>query len=190
MGILECNMFVSSVCLTVCLGLVRGSIANNPLNSLVEEAKQTGIDLETPEWLQNIPQESRVSKYRKRRFIDFPTGSTISMKFTVTIPTEGFADSGSFSGINTLTFNLPTTEDVENFGIGRALNTLGHSRQDLYRSMEDFFNGMGYDGHACVLRGICELAELPFEHGILGELINIAFSVAAPSAPSTNYLTD
>ena len=38
-----------------------------------------GVDLDTPEWLQNIPMESKMAKYRKRRFINFPTGSKLEV---------------------------------------------------------------------------------------------------------------
>ncbi|MPC88340.1 hypothetical protein E2C01_083241 [Portunus trituberculatus] len=37
-------------------------------------------DLLTPEWLQNIPAESKIAKYRKRRFINFPTGSKLEVR--------------------------------------------------------------------------------------------------------------
>lgn len=56
-----------------------------------------GDDLATPEWLQNIPQESKMAKYRKRRFINFPTGSQLAVSWDVCVYmcTSGRVVSGS-----------------------------------------------------------------------------------------------
>ncbi|XP_042859237.1 uncharacterized protein LOC122245378 [Penaeus japonicus] len=144
-------------------------------------SKIAGDVLDTPEWLQDIPEESKVSKYRKRRFINFPTGSNLEVELTLTIPVEGLSDSGTLELINTLKFNLPNDTD---FVVGRSFSG-DHQRSDLYHRVETFLDGMGYDGHACTLRTICEVAEMPFEHGLIGEVLNLMMSVA--SGPS-NYL--
>ena len=35
---------------------------------------------------------------------------------------------------------------------------------------------MNFNGHECVLKAICEISEIPFEHGIVGEIINLVIS--------------
>jgi DM4/DM12 family len=58
----------------------------------------------------------------------------------------------------------------------------GHRFKDLrwilYRSIEMAVNGLGYDGRACMLRTICESAELPLSvsSGLLAELFHIVFT--------------
>ncbi|XP_069969447.1 uncharacterized protein [Penaeus vannamei] len=143
--------------------------------------KVGGDVLDTPEWLQDIPEESKVSKYRKRRFINFPTGSNLQVELTLTVPVEGLGDSSKLELINTLKFNLPNDTD---FVVGRSFSN-GHERSDLYQQVETFLDGMGYDGHACTLRTICEIAEMPFEHGLIGEIVNLMMSV---TSGSSNYL--
>ncbi|CAL4071017.1 unnamed protein product, partial [Meganyctiphanes norvegica] len=150
---------------------------------MVSQARGIQDALGAPSWLHGVHDDgdASIAKSRKRRFIDFPTGSTISVVFTMTVPTEGFSDSGSLTMTNTLTFNLPNTTDIEFFGFGRSDSGYhnGAERNDLYSHMEEFLTGMGYDGHACTLRTICEVAEMPFEHGLVGEAINVMLSVAA-----------
>ncbi|XP_076060420.1 uncharacterized protein LOC143036697 [Oratosquilla oratoria] len=156
------------------------------MNSLAA-VKMSKDDLSTPEWLQNIPQESKVAKYRKRRFASFPTGSTLEIEFTLTIPVEGVADSASLKVVNTLTYNLPNDTIV----LGRT--GVGHSKVDVYTNIESALSSIGYDGHACTLRSICEIAEMPFEHGLMGEVVNMIFSSAIGTADpelSGNALMD
>jgi DM4/DM12 family len=58
----------------------------------------------------------------------------------------------------------------------------GHRFKDLrwilYRSIEMAVDGLGYDGRACMLRTICESAELPLSitSGLLAELFHIVLT--------------
>ncbi|CAL4157215.1 unnamed protein product, partial [Meganyctiphanes norvegica] len=126
------------------------------------------VDFTTPEWLQNIPEESKVAKYRKRRFLTFPDGTELSIAFSFKAPTEGLPESGTFRASNT--WNLDLSKD----GVlgGRSIEDR-HQRKTIYERLETFFDNMGHDGRSCVLRTICEVAELPFEHGVLGEVVNL-----------------
>lgn len=52
---------------------------------------------------------------------------------------------------------------------------LSESRFTLYRGLEKMADAYGLPGHACLLRSICETAEVPFSYsnGILGELAHL-----------------
>ncbi|XP_045134912.1 uncharacterized protein LOC123518249 [Portunus trituberculatus] len=136
-------------------------------------------DLLTPEWLQNIPAESKIAKYRKRRFINFPTGSKLELEIVLTVPTEGLSDSGTIVVENDLVFNLPNSSHVHYY-TGRSLEP-GPQRLDLFSRVEDFLKGWGFDGHVCTLKAICEVAELPFDHGLLGEVVNLVLRAMGAS---------
>ncbi|KAK4299986.1 hypothetical protein Pmani_027780 [Petrolisthes manimaculis] len=147
--------------------------------SLGEMAKRSLDDLlKTPEWLQNIPKESKMAKYRKRRQIGFPSGSSLNVEIIATLPTVGVSDSGKFILETDLNFNLPT--NATTFVTGRALAP-GDQRVGLYERLEKFLTSWGYDGHACTLRSICEVAEMPFEHGLIGEVANLILTVTTGS---------
>lgn len=51
------------------------------------------------------------------------------------------------------------------------------SRQKFYKFIEKEFNRFGRNGHECLLRTICEVAEAPIKHnGLIGELMQLAFT--------------
>uniref|UniRef100_A0A0P4W3J6 Uncharacterized protein n=1 Tax=Scylla olivacea TaxID=85551 RepID=A0A0P4W3J6_SCYOL len=138
-----------------------------------------GDDLGMPEWLQNIPAESKIAKYRKRRFINFPTGSKLELELVLTVPTEGLGDSGSIVVENDLVFSLPNASQVQYY-TGRSLGP-GQQRLDLFSRVEEFLKGWGFDGHVCTLKAICDVAELPFDHGLLGEVVNLVLRATGTS---------
>ncbi|XP_071513207.1 uncharacterized protein [Panulirus ornatus] len=159
-------------------GVAEHSPASTALgSSLAMSSKEDMLDV--PEWLQNIPEESKVAKYRKRRFLSFPTDSNVQVEITLTIPVEGISDKGMLELITTLTFNLPN-DTYYVTPIGRSMDS-EYQRLDVYQRAEKFLDGLGYDGHACTLRTICEVAEMPFEHGLIGEMVNLVLSMASAS---------
>ncbi|XP_047996255.1 uncharacterized protein LOC125234111 [Leguminivora glycinivorella] len=52
------------------------------------------------------------------------------------------------------------------------------NRWDFYKIIEHMSERYGYSGRPCLLRTICEAAEIPFtyEHGLLGEIAHILFT--------------
>ncbi|XP_074110593.1 uncharacterized protein LOC141534881 isoform X2 [Cotesia typhae] len=57
------------------------------------------------------------------------------------------------------------------------------SRWDLYRILESALGSFGSPGKVCLLRAVCEAAELPFDrsHGLLGELLHTFLSPSSTS---------
>lgn len=51
------------------------------------------------------------------------------------------------------------------------------SRKRFYEFIVKNFNNWGRNGHECLLRTICEVAEAPIKHnGLIGELFHIVFT--------------
>ncbi|XP_061720193.1 uncharacterized protein LOC133527272 [Cydia pomonella] len=57
------------------------------------------------------------------------------------------------------------------------------NRWDFYKIIEHMSERYGYSGRPCLLRTICEAAEIPFtyEHGLLGEIAHILFTPSTTS---------
>lgn len=77
-------MTAHAVLFCLALGLVSAAKVEFPAASVGSAAgvmaKRSMDDLfKIPEWLQDIPQESKLAKYRKRRQIGFPSGSTLNV---------------------------------------------------------------------------------------------------------------
>ncbi|XP_062551599.1 uncharacterized protein LOC134216818 [Armigeres subalbatus] len=52
-----------------------------------------------------------------------------------------------------------------------------NSRIQLYQLLERMFDSYGTNGHECVLRTICEVAETPLhDSGVFGELMDVIFT--------------
>ncbi|XP_042220031.1 uncharacterized protein LOC121864914 [Homarus americanus] len=133
--------------------------------------------LDKPEWLQNIPEESKVAKYRKRRFVAFPTGSVLGVDVTLQIPVVGVSDTDKLALASQHKFNLPNNSA----NYGRELGGGLTNRMGFYHGAEQFLDSLGYDGHSCILRTICEVAEMPFQQGLLGEVVNLLLLVVSGS---------
>lgn len=141
----------------------------NSLNATVDRVSRG------PEWLANVPFNSQVVKSRKRRFIQFPTGTTLKTTFLFTVPVAGVGDSVAPVTVQqAFTINLPTA--ATSTGITGRMDASQPS-EDLLTQFENYVGGFGLDGHACTLRAICEIAEQPFDHGIAGELINVLLTL-------------
>ncbi|KAK8385283.1 hypothetical protein O3P69_012251 [Scylla paramamosain] len=141
-----------------------------------------GDDLGTPEWLQNIPAESKIAKYRKRRkrTLSYKASHpSLQLELVLTVPTEGLGESGSIVVENDLVFSLPNASQVQYY-TGRSLGP-GQQRLDLFSRVEEFLKGWGFDGHVCTLKAICDVAELPFDHGLLGEVVNLVLRATGTS---------
>ncbi|XP_066955913.1 uncharacterized protein [Macrobrachium rosenbergii] len=85
--------------------------------------------------------------------------------------------------INTLVFLLPTRSTAS----GRNYKNSKGERQHIYSQMENFLNDMGYNGHACTLRTLCEIAETPFEQSLYGDIINLILSASVKPEPNAVY---
>ncbi|KAJ9582771.1 hypothetical protein L9F63_022882 [Diploptera punctata] len=70
-----------------------------------------------------------------------------------------------------------------------ARRDVSHNRQlEMYLPLESFLEDYGFDGRECLLRIICESAQVPFQHDETGLLEEIAHAVLTPSEEL--YLAD
>ncbi|CAD7087078.1 unnamed protein product [Hermetia illucens] len=62
-------------------------------------------------------------------------------------------------------------------------------RWAAYHALEMHAKRLGYEGRACVLRGICEAATVPFswKSGLLGELLHILLTPSTSVEPLTKH---
>nr|XP_053640472.1 uncharacterized protein LOC128694391 [Cherax quadricarinatus] len=134
-----------------------------------------GEAAERVDWLEAASEgTSQVAKSRGRRYLYFPTGSYVTFDFNMTMPMLGIGDYGSWQTVAAVTFYLPNST----FNWGRSHQQGASDRTSLYRRFETFLSGLGYDGHACTLRTLCEIAESPFEHSFYGEVVNLILSAS------------
>uniref|UniRef100_A0A182K9F7 Uncharacterized protein n=1 Tax=Anopheles christyi TaxID=43041 RepID=A0A182K9F7_9DIPT len=67
---------------------------------------------------------------------------------------------------------------------------LPNGRWMVYKAMEGLSGGYGFGGRACVLRSICEAADVQFTHtgGVFAELLHIMFSPSTTKEPISEHL--
>ncbi|KAF0308135.1 hypothetical protein FJT64_020612 [Amphibalanus amphitrite] len=107
---------------------------------------------------------------RSRRALAFPTGSYAQVDFQLYVP---FYTQGDFSAILdwTTRFRLFLPNSTSGISLGRR--SLDDDREKIYGIIEAMMYSFGVDGHVCLLRTICDVAEQPFQDdGVLGDVIN------------------
>ncbi|XP_041766418.1 uncharacterized protein LOC121590646 [Anopheles merus] len=63
------------------------------------------------------------------------------------------------------------------------------SRRQLYALLEQGLSRAGRNGRACLLRAVCEVAEMPLKHnGLIGEIIDVIFTPSASDRLEPDYL--
>jgi len=183
---MNCKLSATLLGLFVLLKVLSMALSHNSETNEVKSSNTNGISrnaLDAPDWLQNIPSKSQVGARRKRRFLTFPTASTVKITILFTIPVAGVGDSTAPVTISTnFVINLPTMAAA-----GRRMDEFVGN--DLIDQFESYIGSFGLDGHACTLRAICEIAEMPFDHGRAGELVNMLFSMSGghPGSNATIY---
>ncbi|XP_068227743.1 uncharacterized protein [Palaemon carinicauda] len=117
---------------------------------------------------------SEEAKARSKRFISFPSSSTLTFNHKIKIPVFsklGGDISGVFKGFIRAIYTLPS----DTVSIGRG--EIDKDRYSAYNSIESLFSNFGMNGHECLLKAICETAEEPTEeYGLLGELLELVLS--------------
>ncbi|XP_001661761.2 uncharacterized protein LOC5575033 [Aedes aegypti] len=65
----------------------------------------------------------------------------------------------------------------------------GRTRWEIYRMLETMADQKGYNGRSCLLRTICEAAEVKFSHssGIIGELLHILLTPSTTQEATTHH---
>ncbi|XP_068202818.1 uncharacterized protein [Palaemon carinicauda] len=171
--ILRMLVVIHSVSLANCLETLTTALVRDIGNNVND----------VPKWLANNNLQSMEVKRRARRFVPFPTGSKVTVTSTLLVPLNAVSSASDMEMVNTLVFLLPTTTTVN----GRNYKSRTGERQHIYTQMESFLNDLGYNGHACTLRTLCEIAEAPFEQSLYGEIINLILSASAKPEPNDVY---
>ncbi|XP_037942794.1 uncharacterized protein LOC119675661 [Teleopsis dalmanni] len=113
------------------------------------------------------PPDKKESKSlsRKKRYVAFPEGSSVSAAICMTVGVIGNPNVNYLSwAVNWgVAYDLPNHTWVRQHANGfktDLTNTkqvvLRRSRRDLYEKIELAINDMGFNGHACIARALCE----------------------------------
>uniref|UniRef100_A0A182JXQ2 Uncharacterized protein n=1 Tax=Anopheles christyi TaxID=43041 RepID=A0A182JXQ2_9DIPT len=66
----------------------------------------------------------------------------------------------------------------------RAVGGEDQGRRQLFAVLEQAFSRSGRNGRACLLRAVCEVAEMPLKHnGLIGEIIDVIFTPSPSDSP-------
>ncbi|XP_022209987.2 uncharacterized protein LOC111065858 [Drosophila obscura] len=133
---------------------------------------------------------------RHKRYLAFPEGSSVSAAICMTIGMIGNPDVDFLSwAVNWgVAYDLPNREWViqHAHGLNATLSKdiiRRRSRRAFYDEVKSIFNNMGFNGHSCVARALCESAKymLPQEQkgNMLQELVRTVFSM--PPTPVAGH---
>ncbi|XP_054738524.1 uncharacterized protein LOC129244738 [Anastrepha obliqua] len=134
---------------------------------------------------------------RKRRYVAFPDGSAITASICMTIgvignPNVDFLswaenwgvayDLPNYTWVKEQTRGFKKDEDIKKT---RAV-VMRRSRRDLFGKLETIIENMGFNGHACIARALCEsskyLHDTRQQRGnMITEIVKTIFSL--PSEP-------
>ncbi|KAK7077866.1 hypothetical protein SK128_017695 [Halocaridina rubra] len=123
-----------------------------------------------------------ISRTKRLASDGFPSGTRIKVNTILTVPVPAISTKSMVMD-NVLFFDLPSGGSA-----GRSYRDRKSDRFHVYARMEEFLNDLGYNGHECTLRTLCEIAEAPFEHGLYGEIINLVLSASV--TPDENEVYD
>ncbi|XP_063993605.1 uncharacterized protein LOC135171167 isoform X1 [Diachasmimorpha longicaudata] len=122
--------------------------------------------------------------HRPLRTVSFPEGSTMGLFFALAVPLPDPDKSISLSYFFEATYNLPNSTILEPWTESKRKKR-GIDRAQIYGTLANKFESLGYNGRGCLLRSICETSEFNLEdNGVLGDMINIIFT------PSTSQPED
>jgi len=113
--------------------------------------------LEDTNYTNNTNSEATKSLSRRRRSVlgSFPSGSTLSVDISMSIPIPALKETSS-----TLDLTIPINLKLPSPAAKRSsLRRVEDDHATVYQMAENLMTNFGLDGKACVLRAICELAE-------------------------------
>ncbi|XP_046399955.1 uncharacterized protein LOC124166469 [Ischnura elegans] len=120
---------------------------------------------------------------RRRRYLSFPEGSTLSVVLCLTVSPFMPQNWYTFGMTAGLGFSLPNSTFFTNpENIPSAIGKR-RDRRELYIRLEEVMNDRGYDGRSCILRLICEVAAFPetSKGTFIQELLRLIFTSEIPS---------
>nr|XP_045596879.1 uncharacterized protein LOC123757354 [Procambarus clarkii] len=117
-----------------------------------------------------IPFSSGIIAAGRKRSVDFDAGQMVAA-----------TDSSTHS------YSLwpQTSHEDHHERHSRARRAARKERSAIYKRLEDVLHEVGVDGRSCLLRAVCEVAEAPFDQGIVGGMINRVLTASLAGEPNT-----
>ncbi|XP_015511291.1 uncharacterized protein [Neodiprion pinetum] len=110
---------------------------------------------------------------RERRTLVYPSSSDMLLIFGLGTPLQLQQESVIVGAFTKMLYALPDNSTYYTEpGVYYARST--KSRWSIYKILETASEVFGYGGKGCILRSICEAANVPFNanHGLFGELVH------------------
>ncbi|XP_064101714.1 uncharacterized protein LOC135212198 [Macrobrachium nipponense] len=129
------------------------------------------------------------SREKRSATLVWPPGSVFVVEFFFTVPITAPAGVSEPVEINVpYRFKLPNiTADLFG-GKEKQMKHESSDRLDMYGVVEGLLSKFGFDGKACVLRAICEKAQLSLvKAGMLGEFIETILSASSSTYSDQMY---
>ncbi|XP_011879980.1 PREDICTED: uncharacterized protein LOC105568721 [Vollenhovia emeryi] len=115
--------------------------------------------------------------HRPIRSLTFPENSNMGIFVALAVPLEDPLNSISLSYFFEANYVLPPNITYPEPWTGVKRRKRNIERATVYRVLESKFESSGYSGRECLLRAICETAELPLRHnGLIGDIVHVIFT--------------
>lgn len=164
-------------------------------------------------WLNSLTAGDQEAHSRKKRSLLLPTGSSMEVKWSVNFPFDTFTsykakvqlalpikipfpeaivkqptgrsdDGGQEYYTNELQAQPGYYADESQYTYHQRRRRQARSeRHGIYQKLQGAFGKAGVNGRHCLLRTICDVAEAPFEQGILGEMLNVMLTASLAGRP-------
>jgi len=163
-------------------------------------------------WLNSLTAGDAEAHSRKKRSLLLPTGSSMEVKWSVNFPFDTFtsykakvqlalpikipfpeaivkpnnarSDDGSDVYYTNELQAQPGYYDESQYTYHQRRRRQARSeRTGIYQKLIGAFDKAGVNGRHCLFRTICDVAEAPFEQGILGEMLNVMLTASLAGRP-------
>lgn len=117
-----------------------------------------------------IPEETLRSHHRMKRTLFLTNGTRVKINSRLTIPLPSLYDQ--------ITGEVQITCPNINYFIytGFTARELAQDQLNIFRSLIQGMESMGFHGDACIKRTICEIAKFPkHQLGLFGDILDIVF---------------
>ncbi|XP_068202953.1 uncharacterized protein [Palaemon carinicauda] len=175
-----------------------------------EEFQTSANTLPGMSWLQELASgASSKAHSRRRRFVQLPKGSSMEVKWSINLPFDTYSDykakfqlalpikipfpaalvaSRSLDGSPDYVFSEDFNHEVYDYSnnitlYNRQRRAARMERTVIYNTIEGAIEQIGANGRHCMLRAICDVAEAPFDQGILGDIINALLTASIAGRP-------
>ncbi|XP_066962804.1 uncharacterized protein [Macrobrachium rosenbergii] len=180
------------------------------LQTQAEDFQTSANTLPGMSWLQELASgTSNEVHSRKKRFVQLPKGSSMEIKWSLNLPFDTYSDykskfqlalpikipfpaalvaSRSLEGSPDYVFSEDFNHQVYDYSNDITLHNKQRraarmERTVIYNTIEGAIEQIGSHGRHCMLRAICDVAEAPFDQGILGDIINALLTASIAGRP-------